>query len=244
MFRDSHDAADSILADAVVSLYSSLSSATELYGLTFGNRIDDLLGRGLHQKTMTFIYGKGADSMLNVLCGNAVQIYGGHAIFVDAGNCYDPYTITRKCAYIKRSRNQLSAKQLLSSISVSRMFTCYQLADFVTQKLGGLIKKRSTTKGKEFRSVFVSGISTVFNEQDNTEVETNKLQLLMARSLHGIAAEKKNGVLFVVCSSSTRSEHFVSESDTSIKLYSEKKNGREKAILMKHYEREFTEIEL
>jgi hypothetical protein len=231
------------LAD-VTRLYLSLSRATELYGLTFGNRIDELLGRGLHQKTMTFVYGKGADGMMNILCGNAVQIYGGRAIFVDAGNCYDPYAITRKCAYIKRSRNQLGAKELLSSIAVSRIFTCYQLADFVTQKLGDLIKESSTTKGREFRAVFVSGINTVFNEQDNTEAETNKLQLLMARSLHGIANDKKNGVLFVVCSSGIRSEHFVSESDTSIKLYSEKKSRKDKAILMKYYEREFTEIEL
>lgn len=216
-------------------LVSSLvKPASQLRGLTFGNKIDGLLQDGLISKTLTFLYGENVNVMMNLLCANALRVFGGKTIFIDAATSFDPYMIVQYAPL----KSEKGARKFIESIVVSRAFTCYQLRKLVSSKLIDIISK----EGNEIKSVFVSGISSIFNEQDNTQVEINRLELLMASSLRKIASDKKNGVLFVVVSSKTRSENFVMKADTAIKLFHEEK--KEKAILMKHYARQFKTISL
>ncbi len=227
------------------SIVSSLvKNASQLRGLTFGNNIDELLQGGLSPKTLTFVYGNYTEELMNVLCGNAVQIFGGQAVFIDAANSFDPYTIVKECAHPKNSK---ASEELLRSIIISRAFTCYQLTDLVVKQLGDLVAARnnpkSSTTEKQIKFIVVSGISSVFNEQDNTKTETERLQCLMASSLSKIATDRRNGVLFVAASSKERCGHFVSKSDVAIKLFDDKKTGRQKAVLEKHYARRFAEVE-
>jgi hypothetical protein len=224
---------------------SLVKSASRLRGLTFGNKIDELLRGGLIPHTFTFLYGAGANQMMNALCANSIRIFGGRALFIDAANCFDPYTIVERYA---PSRGEKEARKFIESIMVSRAFTCYQLRKLVAHQILLEIAKEQNN----IKSVFVTGISSVFNKEDNTVEETERLQLLMAAALRRIASDKTNGVLYVVASSDERCENFVSKSDSAIKLFvsqkGEKKSRnnppKEKAILMKHYAKQFTTIEL
>jgi Rad51 len=225
-------------------LSSIVKSAAELRGLTFGNRIDDLLRSGLSPHTLTFLYGPNANYMMNALCANAIRVFGGRAMFIDAANCFDPYLIVDRYA---PSRSEIGAKKFIESIIVSRAFTCYQLRRLVAHELPAEIAKSREDK-RNIKSVFVTGISSVFNKDDNTEEETERLQLLMAAALRKVASDKTNGVLFVVAASSERSDHFVEKSDSAIKLFATRKERKslpkEKAILMKHYAKQFATIEM
>jgi hypothetical protein len=182
--------------------------------------------------------------MLNILCSNAVRIFGGRAMFIDAANSFDPYFIVQN--YSRSKESERHAKSFIEAIIVSRAFTCYQLRKLVTSKLENEISKEEN----QITSVFVSGISSVFSEQDNTQVEITRIELLMAQALREIALNKNNGILFVVASSNACSTSFTMKSDTVIKLFhDEKKNKREesgagKAILMKHYTGQFKTVNL
>jgi RecA/RadA recombinase len=220
---------------------SIVKPASQLRGLTFGNRIDELLRGGLIPKTLTFLYGENANLMLNILCANAIKIFGGRAMFIDAANSFDPYFIVRNYS---SSKSERAARSLVESIMVSRAFTCYQLRELVTSKLENEISKEENP----IRSVFVSGISSLFNEQDNTQSEITRIEFLMARALRKIASNKDNEVMFVVASSSASSVNFTMKSDTVIKLFHREEKKKEtsitKAILMKHYTQRFETINL
>ncbi len=238
-------------------LQTTINPASQLRGLTFGNKIDELLGGGLIPKTLTFLYGENANSMLNTLCSNAVRIFGGKAMYIDAANSFDPYFIVQHHSnHRPTARSEKEARHFIESILVSRAFTCYQLRKLVAG-LESVIASRNKKADEDgddsqkITSVFVSGISSVFNEQDNTEREINCIELLMAQSLQKLALNKNNQVLFVVASSNSYSMNFQTKSDTVIKLYHEGKrkaknhHGVEsKAILMKHYARCFQTVTL
>ena len=153
-------------------------------GLVFGNKIDSLLSGGLAPNTLTFLYGKNADSFMNILCGNSVRIFGGRSVFIDAANCFDPYLIVDRCVPIK---SEASARKFCERITIFRAFTCYQLRKLVADKLRKEIVKQD---GERVRSVFVTGIDSVFSEDDNTKEETEVIQLLMAQDSAKIASNR------------------------------------------------------
>jgi hypothetical protein len=205
--------------------------ASELRGLSFGNGIDDeLLPSGLPRHALSFLYGIGTERMMNVLCTNSVRASDARAIFVDASNSADPYLVARLSSTKKRNTDR--AEKILDSIFVIRAFTCYQLYDIIAKQLPKLIKD-----GKA-NSVFVSGVDHLFNEQDNSKQEIERLQTLMSSALSSIASNKKTEVEFVVASARAWSEQFVSQSKIAIK-FSEKT-----ALLMKSDEMQFAEAPL
>lgn len=198
----------------VRSLPITVKRASELRGLVFGNAIDEsLLPNGLAHHSLTFLYGKGTGKMMNVLCANAVRVFDGGAIFVDATNAADPYLIARLS---RRKNSNRDAKNILDSIIILRAFTCYQLYDIVARQLGKLINEKKPI------SIFVSGIGSVFNEQDNSREEIEKIQTLMASRLRDIIDDRANGVRFVVASSDSFTKIFVSKSQTVIKFFDQK----------------------
>jgi hypothetical protein len=228
---------------------STVKRASQLRGLTFGNRIDELFqDGGLIPKTLTFLYGKNANLMLNTLCSNSIRTFGGKAMFIDAANSFDPYFIVQNYA---NSKSEKDARHFIESILVSRAFTCYQLRKLVTSSIENEISKYKN----QIRSVFVSGISSVFNEQDNTQREISRIEFFMAQALREIASNKNNGVMFVVASSDSCSANFTMKSDTVIKLFYDYEGGERrrrrnkdssiaKAILIKHYTHRFRTVTL
>ncbi|MGH2639232.1 MAG: hypothetical protein ACRDF4_08150 [Rhabdochlamydiaceae bacterium] len=211
-------------------------TANQLLGLRFGNRIDQLLGAGLNQKTLTYVYGKNANYLLNLLCGNAISTYEGHAIFFDAGNSFDPYLIVRE--YNLKNKDSQAAESLLKSIYLSRAFTCHQLVNLVTIKL-----KKITASDSRINTILVSGIDSVFSEEDSTKQEIEKLQFLIASALKEIATDKGNGVIYTIASSNKFCRDMLARSDVAIKLLQDK-DGKDKALLAKHYAKQSASIEV
>jgi len=211
-----------------------VKKASQMRGLVFGNKIDALLSGGLAPNTLTFLYGKNADPLMNILCGNSIRIFGERAIFIDAANSFDPYLIVEKCVPIK---SEVSARKFCERITIFRAFTCYQLRKLVSDKLGKEISKI----GEPVRSVFVTGIDSMFSEEDNTTEETEVLQLLIAQDLARFASGKKKNGMFVVASSKERVEPLFSKCDLAIELHS---LSGQKAMLAKHYSKQYAESEI
>jgi hypothetical protein len=222
-------------------LQQNVKKAIELYGLTFDNSLDQLLGTGLKTKTLTYLYGKRVSGMLNILALNSVRHFGGRALFVDAGNSADPYLIRREADLQKKDSSE--TRKLLQSIQMMRVFTCHQLNNFVTEQLPSLLSKNGTDENP-FRFVGLSGFDYVFSEEDSPKREISNLQYLIARKLSGIAKDRNNGVMFVVASSESQCSHFLNCSDVAIEVYRSKRTGAEKAVLMRHYLRRGSELEL
>ena len=223
-----------------IELAISAKTASELYGLSFGNRMDDLLATGLKPKTLTYLYGTGVGRTMNSLCGRAINSFGGRSVFIDASNSFDPYLMVNECNIRKNSSD--AAEKLLRSIMLSRVFTCYQLEGLVVEKLGDVIKSEERNQ-VAIKSVFVSGIDAVFDEQDNTKEETDRLQFLIASALRKIASDKASRVLFVVASSANVCKPVLEKCDIGIKM-TRSKNGKKEATLMKHYSKRFASMEM
>lgn len=216
-------------------------TALELYGLTFDNGLDTLLGTGLKANTLTYLYGKRVSGMLNILALNSVRHFGGRALFVDAGNNADPYLIRREADLRKKDSSE--TRSLLQSILMMRVFTCHQLMNFMTEQLPTLLSKNNENENP-IKFVGLCRLDYVFSEDDCSKREISNLQYLIAKKLSEISKYKNTGVMFVVASSENLSSHFLNFSDVAIELYHSKKADREKAILVRHFSRRGVELEL
>ncbi len=222
-------------------LQRSLKKAIELYGLKFDNKLDELLGTGLKSNTLTYLYGKRVSGILNILALNSVRQFGGRALFVDAGNSADPYLIRREADL--RKKDSAATRKLLQSIEMMRVFTCHQLTNFVTEQLPTLLLK-NTKSENPFKFVGLSGLDFVFSEEDSPKREIANLQYLIARKLADVSKDRDNGVLFVVASSEQQCSHFLDYSDVAIEIYYNKRNGRDRAALIRHHSQRGAELEL
>jgi hypothetical protein len=223
-------------------LQQNVKKAIELYGLTFDNSLDKLLGTGLKTKTLTYLYGKRVSGMLNILALNSVRHFGGRALFVDAGNSADPYLIRREADLQKKDSSD--TRKFLQSIQMMRVFTCHQLNNFVTEQLPSLLSKNGRDEENPFKFVGLCGFDYVFSEEDSSKREISNLQYLIAHKLSEIAKDRNNGVMFVVASSENQCSHFLNCSDVAIEVYRSRRTGTEKAVLMRHYSRRGREVEL
>jgi hypothetical protein len=225
-----------------ILLQQSVKTASELYGLTFDNSLDGLLGTGLKTNTLTYLYGKRVSGMLNILALNAVRQFGGRALFVDAGNSAEPYLIRREADLRKKDSSE--TRKLLQSIQMMRVFTCHQLTNFVTEQLPSLLSKNVSGEEGRFKFVGLCGFDYVFSEEDSPKREISNLQFLIAQKLAEIAKNKNNGVMFVVATSESQCSHFLNYSDVVIEVYHSRRTDTEKAVLMRHHSQRGKELEL
>ncbi len=224
-----------------ILLQGSLRKAIELYGLTFDSKLDQLLGTGLKEKTLTYLCGKRVSGVINILALNSVRHFGGRALFIDAGNSADPYLIRREADL--RRKDSSATRKLLKSIELARVFTCHQLANFVIEQLPTLLSRNAESENPT-KFVGVSGFDSVFSEEDSSKREIANLQYLIARTLRDIAKEKENGVKFVLASSQQLREHFLDYSDVAIEVYRDGRSGKDRAALIRHHSRQGAELEL
>jgi hypothetical protein len=224
-----------------ILLRDNLKKATELYGLTFGNELDKLLGSGLQTNTLTYLYGKNVSWLLNILALNSVGHFGGRVMFVDAGNSADPYLIRKEADL--REKDSTATRGLLRSIELTRVFTCHQLTNFVTEQLPKLLSKNVESENP-IRFVGVGGLDSVFSEEDSSKSEIARLQYLIARKLRDISKSKENRVMFVVASSKEQCSHFLKYCDVAIEIYSDRRSRRDRAALIRHPFRRGQELEI
>lgn len=222
-------------------LQRSTKKAIELYGLTFENKLDDLLGTGLKPNTLTYLYGKRVSGILNILALNSVRHFGGRALFVDAGNTADPYLIRREADL--RKKDSAATRKLLQSIEMMRVFTCHQLTNFAIEQLPSLLSKNAEGDNP-IKFIGLSGFDFVFSEEDSSKREIENLQYLIARKLWEISKDRENGVMFVVASSESQCSYFLNYSEVAIEIYHDRRSEREKAVLMRHDSRRGSTLEL
>ena len=82
-------------AETAIFLQRSTRKAIELYGLTFDDKLDDLLGTGLKENTLTYLYKKRVSGFWTFSRWTRSRTLAG-ALFVDAGNSAEPYLIRRE----------------------------------------------------------------------------------------------------------------------------------------------------
>jgi|SRR5579872_475331 len=217
-----------------------VKKASELYGLTFDNSLDLLLGTGLKEKTLTYLYGKRVVGIINLLALNSVRHFGGRAFFVDAGNAADPYLIRRESDL--RKKDSEATSKLLRSIQLVRVFTCHQLTNFITDQLP--VRLSEVNRNEEpIKFVGVSGMDQVFSEEDSSIAEIENLQWLIARKLHDLAKDKKSSVKFVAVTSQNQCMSLLDMCDVAISVYKDRKEI-DRAALVRHNSMRGKEIEL
>ncbi len=225
-----------------LSLLTGFKKAIDLYGLPLEDDLERLLGSGLQQKTLTYLYGKDFGQTLNLLALRAVRLFNGKTLFIDASNSANPYLIRKKTDIIKK--DSASTVRTLKAIQLARFFTCHQLTNFVVEALPKLLAGNAAKRNEAIKFIAASGIDAVFSEEDTKKAEIDRLQLLIAKTLRDTAKDKENGVLFVVVSSKQFCKPLLDKSDVAISFYRDRKTRRDAAELTKHYSRRGTTVEI
>lgn len=75
------------------------------------------------QSTTNFVF-----DFVALLCVQAVKQFGEDVVLVDGGTSADPYAFSKLAR-----RFGLSKEQVLSSISIARAFTAYQMVTIITE---------------------------------------------------------------------------------------------------------------
>ncbi|MGD0816825.1 MAG: hypothetical protein ABR986_00305 [Methanomassiliicoccales archaeon] len=137
---------------------------------TYVPPIDALIG-GLKPRTMTLI--DSADrivfGMVNMMSVNAVSENHDEVIWVDGGNSANPFELTTVC-----KRFRLSSDEVLSSVTISRAFTAYQMSTLIEDMLEKEVKRIRTGM------VVISCFPDLFQDKD---MEWSESFQLMRRSM-------------------------------------------------------------
>lgn len=154
-------------------LTSGMESLDEILRLNFGQFVA--------------LYGKPAHALSMLLCVRAtlLQPLGPDCdvIFVDGGNCFDPYYISDHAV-----EHGLDTEKVLERLHVSRAFTHHQLACLITEKLPPAIKKFKA------KLIVVSDITQLYCDPDiQGEDEEDALRIFSktARNLASLARQQK-----------------------------------------------------
>jgi len=116
------------------------------------------------------LYGSSSIISLSLLLCVRAQIptyldgLGSNVIFIDGGNTFKPYEITRLARLHK-----LDPKQVLDHIYIARAFTAYQMTSLILEKL------KETTKHYEAKLVIVSDISGFFLDKNIPSEESRRI---------------------------------------------------------------------
>lgn len=127
--------------------------------------LDDLTG-GLRSSQVTLLDSDSGylSSALHALCIQAVSQFEEEVVWIDGGNAIDPYAIGSLC-----KRLGLDKREVLSSVSVSRAFTAYQLVTLIDEKLEEEVLKSNPS------TVIVSSITDMFLDKDMKWMEAHQL---------------------------------------------------------------------
>jgi hypothetical protein len=137
---------------------------------TYVPPIDALIG-GLRPRTMTLI--DSADrivfGMVNTMSVNAVSENHDEVIWVDGGNSANPFELTKLC-----KRFRIPADDVLSSVTISRAFTAYQMSTLIEDMLEKEVRRIRTGM------VVISCFPDLFQDKD---MEWSESFQLMRRSM-------------------------------------------------------------
>lgn len=202
-------------------------TATSLLGLTTGiTRIDSLLG-GLKERTHLLLLGQLSNTLAERLCLRSLlpRDNGGletNPIFIDAGNCSDPYLY----AHYAR-RHHIEPKKALQRVLTSRAFTIYQLTNLITKELPQILRQYQT------KLIIIADLLSMFDgpQLDRQESERNVEEI--GRSIQSIRDEQN----LLIITTTTRKEDLakllLKRADIALEIEPEK-NQSATVTLHKH----------
>ena len=128
-------------------------------------QLDELIG-GFRSAQVTLLESDNSyvSSLLHLLCVRAVAEFDEEVVWIDGGNSINPYAISSLC-----KRLELDKREILSSISISRAFTAYQLVTLIDEKLEEQVERCSPS------SVIVSSVTELFLDKDMKWMESHQL---------------------------------------------------------------------
>jgi len=135
--------------------------------------IDNLTG-GFKRGEITYIDGDSSliSKIPDQICVNTYRTFHSDIIYIDAGMCVDPYRIAKYARKI-----EVSQREALEHVHISRAFTVYQLATLVQDMLEQAIKRYKP-------QTLIMGRFPIFYL--DSEVETKEAQTLLRANLHKI----------------------------------------------------------
>lgn len=138
--------------------------------------VDDMLGGGFEQGLFSLIYGETNSAITSLLLSVSVNSQlpsfnsgaGSKVVFIDAQNCFNPYTVSCKAAGLG-----LKPEAVLEGIYVSRAFTSGQVEELI------LRKAEDETDRLGARVLIVSGLTTLQLVDDRGKLKQETLSRLV-----------------------------------------------------------------
>src|SRR5574341_146440 len=151
---------------------SKFQTASSMIGLNSRiSKLDNLVGF-IPKGKVVFIEGtRSRKHILEVFCLRALIQYQNYCIFVDGGNGFDPYLLS-KLATINRE----NPREILSRVIISRAFTCHQLASLINdvENRRDTIAMITSDEKNEWLSGMVELYSDIILRVHENKVELNK----------------------------------------------------------------------
>lgn len=154
---------------------SKFQTASSMIGLNSRiSKLDNLVGF-IPKGKVVFIEGtRSRKHILEVFCLRALIQYQNYCIFVDGGNGFDPYLLS-KLATINRE----NPREILSRVIISRAFTCHQLASLIND-----VERIVNTFPTSF--IAISDITHLFTDPDS-DIDSYEIEMILPKMLKCIA---------------------------------------------------------
>jgi hypothetical protein len=135
--------------------------------------LDDILG-GFKSGEITFIDGDSSliSNIPNQICVNTYCMFHSNIVYIDGGICADPYKISD---YARKM--EVSQKEVLEHILISRAFTVYQLTTLIQDRLEATIIRYKPL------TLIIGRFPILYLDSD---VPTKEAQTLLRSNLHKI----------------------------------------------------------
>jgi RecA/RadA recombinase len=138
--------------------------------------VDGMLGGGFEPGLFNLVYGETSASITSLLLSAAVTSQlpsinngaGSKVVFIDAQNCFNPYTVSCKAASLG-----LNPETILEGIFISRAFTSGQVEELILRKTEEEIGRTGA------RVLIVSGLTTLHLADDRDKLKQETLSKLV-----------------------------------------------------------------
>lgn len=170
-------------------------TASALMGLnTRIPELDRLLGF-IPKHTMLFIEGsQSRKHILELLCLRSIIQYQNYCIFIDGGNSFDPYLLSKLASAFKQNN-----REVLSKVILSRAFTSHQLASLIMNEMGKVIDRFPTN------FIAVSDLLQLFIDPES-DIDDSEIQIILPNILQCLSdlAKARNVIVAITSISASK----------------------------------------
>jgi len=130
---------------------------------SFTSQARSLLGQLSRRRGLLVVHGHPQGSRLAHYFLAGPLLRGEAILFLDAANCFDPH---RLAAFAQRCRR--SPEEFLERVHLSRVFTCFQLAELI---------ERTPAAARRYRAqrVFLTGVPDIFDDEELSAAEVRQV---------------------------------------------------------------------